>query len=71
MFWEVVEGPDEDGMGWESMCDVIEVVIFEREIKGSVSMGLSFSLSSSSKIERRGGSREESKIPDITGEYDC
>jgi hypothetical protein len=56
MFWDV---PIE-GVGWESMLDVI----FERERNESVSAGLSLSLSSS-KIDRRGGPGEESKGFDI------
>jgi hypothetical protein len=56
MFWDV---PIE-GVGWESMLDVI----FERERNESVSAGLSLSLSSS-KIDRRGSPWEESKGFDI------
>jgi hypothetical protein len=56
MLWDV---PIE-GVGWESMLDVI----FERERNESVSAGLSLSLSSS-KIDRRGGPRGESKGFDI------
>lgn len=46
------------------MADALSGIL-ERERKGSIS-GPSSPLSSSSKIERRGGSRDESNIVDIT-----